>query len=261
MRLQQRLSANIALAGVLILLPSICSAAAGAQALAVFVQTHIILQALIAFWGIAWAAMFYYAVRMVINAQKEEAFSEATTSFVFAFSGFVIIACAGAFAAAFSTSGFSGGPATGVTPGILQGSIASVSNFIIEMSAGIFILMIVIAGVRMVTTQGDQGAFDKAKHLLAINCGGVVLMLVAAAIVNGVSSTNAGIINEELKGIALFLLTLMGFFCVVALIVAGVYLIVSIEDGLRDKAKKIIIGTLITLILIFILYALINTFV
>jgi len=261
MRLQQRIPANIALVGILMLLPTICSAGAGAQALSTFVQQHIILQALIAFWGISWAAMFYYAVRMVIDAQKEDALSNATNSFIFAFTGFVIIAIAGAFAAAFSTTGFSGGPATGVSPGILQGSIVSVSNFIIEMSAGIFVLMIVIAGVRMVTTQGEQGAFDKAKHLLAINCGGVVLMLIAAAIVNGVAYSDASIINEELKGIALFLLTLMGFLCVVALIVAGVYLVVSIEDSLRDKAKKIVIGTLTTLIIIFALYALIITFV
>lgn len=261
MRILKRLPASAVLGTALLLIPATGFAAAGAQALAVFIQSRIILQALLAFWGIAWAAMFYYAVRMVIDAQKDSAYTDAANSFIYAFTGFCIIATAGAFAAAFSTTGFSSGPATGVSPGILQGSVTSVANFIIEMSAGIFVLMIVIAGIRMVTTQGEQGAFDKAKHLLAINCGGVALMLIAAAIVNGVFSTNSGFINEELRGIALFLLTLMGFLCVVALIIAGIYLVISIEDSYRDKAKKIVIGTLITLVAIFVIYSLILVFV
>lgn len=261
MRVFKRLSANAGLAGVLVLFPAICSAAGGAQSLAAFIQTHIILQGLIAFWGISWAAMFYYAVRMVLTAQNDDALTQASTSFINAFVGFAIIACSAAFAAAFATTGFSGVPRTGVQPGLLQGSIVSVSNFMIEMSAGIFVLMIVISGIRMVTTLGDQGAFDKAKKILAINCGGVALMLLAATLVNGVSSTNSGFINEELIGIGQFLLTLFGFLCVVALIIAGIFLIVSIDEGNKDKAKKIVIGTLITLVLVFILYTLILAFV
>jgi hypothetical protein len=261
MRILKRLSANTGLAVTLLLIPTVCGAAGGAQALSAFIQAHIITQGLIAFWGISWAAMFYYAVRMVLTAQNEDAFTQASTSFIHAFIGFAIIACSAAFAAAFSTTGFSGVPATGVQPDILEGSIVSVSNFMIQMSAGMFVLMIVISGVRMVTTQGEEGAFDKAKKLLAMNCGGVMLMLVASSIVNGVASTDSGFINEELTGIGFFLLTLLGFLCVIALIVAGIFLIVSIDEGNRDKAKKIVIGTLITLVLVFILYTLILTFV
>lgn len=261
MRFLKRSSADTGLAAVLLLIPAICSAAGGAQSLSAFIQAHIIVQGLVAFWGISWAAMFYYAVRMVLTAQSDDAFTQATSSFINAFIGFAIIACSAAFAAAFATTGFSGGPATGVQPSILQGSIVSISNFMIEMSAGIFVLMIVISGIRMVTTMGEQGAFDKAKKLLGINCGGVALMLVASAIVNGVASTNEGYINEELIGMGTFLLTLLGFLCVIALIIAGIFLIVSIDEGNKDKAKKIVIGTLITLALVFVLYTLILTFV
>lgn len=262
MRLQKRLPA-ILVSTVLVLVPGVCSAAAGAQALVGFISTHIIAQALLAFWGISFAALFYYAVRMVIDAYKDQAYSDATNSFTHAFIGFAIIACAAAFASAFGVGGASGGNLTTVTPGLtLYGSIGSVASFIIEMSGGIFVLMIVIAGIRMVTTQGDQGAFDKAKHLLVINCGGVALMLIATAIIAGVSAGASGAttITTELRGIALFLLEILGYICVIALIIAGIYLIVSIDESYRDKAKNVVIGTLITLVVVFAAYGLIVTF-
>ncbi len=264
MRLQKRLPAILgSVAGLL--LPTVCAAQTntGSLALIGFIQAHIIAQALLAFWGIAFAAMFYYAVRMVIDAYKDQAYTDATNSFTHAFIGFAIIACAGAFANAFGVGSSGGLNATTVTPGLtLYPSINSVATFIIEMSGGIFVLMIVIAGIRMVTTQGEQGAFEKAKHLLVINCAGVALMLISTAIIAGVSagSTGAGTIVTELRGVALFLLELLGFVSVIALIVAGIYLIVSIEESYRDKAKKVVIGTLITLVVIFATYGLIVTF-
>jgi hypothetical protein len=261
MTYQKRLLAISGITGALFLVPATCFAGAGAQELVQFVNTNIILQALAAFWGISWAAMFYYAIQLILNAQKEDAFSTASNSFIYAFTGFAIIACANAFAQGFSTTGFSGGNIPGFTPLLLGNSIESIWNFMIYMSAGIFVLMIVIAGIRMVTTQGEQAAFDTAKHLLVINCSGVALMLIAKAIVSGVSTNTPELITEELRGIALFLLTIMGFACVLALIIAGLYLIISIDESYRDKAKKIVIGTLITLTLLFVVYGLIFTFV
>lgn len=260
MRFWKRPSA-LAACAVLLLTPGVCSAAAGAVALVGFIQAHIITQALTAFWGISFAALLYYSIRMVIDAYKEQAYTDVTNSYIHAFTGFAIIACASAFANAFGVGTSGGSNFTTVTPGTtLYFSVASIATFIIEMSSGIFVLMIVLAGIRMVTTQGDQGAFDKAKHLLVINCAGVALMFIASAIVNGVAGANAFTIITELRGIALFLLELLGFVCVIALIIAGVYLIVSIDESYRDKAKKIIIGTLLTLVVILVAYALIITF-
>ena len=259
MRIRKRLPALLASTAFLVA-PEACLAAAGAQQLVGFIQAHIISQALTAFWGISWAAMFYYAVRMVIDAYKDEAYTNTTNSFIHAFIGFCVIACAAAFANAFGVGALSASNVTTVNPSLLGTSISSVSSFIVEMSGGIFVLMIVLAGIRMVTTQGEQGAFDKAKHLLVINCAGVVLMFIAYAIVMGVAGVSAPTIVVELRGIALFLLEVLGFICVIALIIAGVYLIVSIDESYRDKAKTIIIGTLITLVVLIAAYALIVTF-
>lgn len=57
------------------------------------------------------------------------------------------------------------------------------------------------------------------------------------------------------------MLTLLGFLAAIALIVAGIMLIISIDESLRDKAKSIVIGTLITLVVVFCCYTLIIIFV
>lgn len=50
------------------------------------------------------------------------------------------------------------------------------------------------------------------------------------------------------------------FIGVIALIVAGIMLIISIDESLREKAKSIVIGTLITLVFVLASYTLIIIF-
>lgn len=259
MRFGKPLTLGLAL-GVFLSVPSTCFAAAGAQALAGFVQLHIINQALIAFWGIAAAAMFYYGARMMLESSNEQAYSNLSNSFIYVVAGFSVIACAGAFASALYSPTLSGDPTADINVAGISLSVLSVANFIITMSAGIFVLIVVLAGLRMVATQGEQGEFDKWKKILVSNCIGVMIMLIAFFIVQAVADRDSAVIVNELVGISLFLLTLIGFVCVVALIVAGILLIVSIEEALKDRAKRIIIGSLIVLAIVLASYTLIITF-
>lgn len=240
-----------------LLFPTICFGAAGAAALATLLRIHIINQALLAFWGIAAAAIFYYAVRLVTEAHKDSALTDISNSFINLLVGFAIIAIAGAFAQAFTT------PGAVIIVDPLIGGLNSVSEFIIKMSLGIFIMLVVIAGVQMILTQGDQAAFDKWRKILVMNAIGVVIMIVSynALIIQAVTLNRPDIIVEELKGLALFLLTLIGFGAVIAMIIAGVMLIVSIDESLKERAKQIIYGTLIALAIVIASYAILVTFV
>ncbi len=236
-----------------LLVPGLCFAANdGTALLSAFIKAHIIDQAMIAFSGVAGAAIFYYAVRMIVDAYNEKAFTDVSNSFMYAIMGLIVIGLAGAF-----TNSFFGT----ISPGLLIPGINSVISFMIRAAEGAFTLMVVIAGLRMITTEGDEGAFDKWKKVLIGNCIGAMVMLVANFIVIGVATRDAGVIVAELVGIGLFMLTIIGFACVVALIIAGVLLIISIDESLRDRAKRIIIGTLISLIFVVATYSLIVIFV
>lgn len=242
----------ILMAGGFLLAPQVCSAAGGAAALSAFIQNHILDQALIAFGGIAAAAAFYYAVRMIVNSQSESSYSELRNSFVHLFTGLAVIGCASGIAGAFYLT---------VNPSFLIPGITSVTDYILTGAAGIFTLIVTIAGIGMITSQGDEGAFSKWRKVLMGNIIGVAIMLLAYSIVHAVTDVNPSLVLDELVGVALFLLQIIGFVCVIALIVAGILLIISIDESLRDRAKRIIIGTLIALAILIASYTLIATFV
>ncbi len=244
----------------LAVVPQVTFAAAGAKAFSDFVAQHIVQQAIFAFWGIAAAFLFFYGVRMILEANKDDATQTAGNSFLFALAGFAIMATAGAFASAFATTSFSGGPSPNIAPGILGTSINSVAQFIITLSSGVFILIITIVGIRILSSGGDDGALDKWRKVLLGNIAGVMLMMLANVAITAISTGSSSLVISELAGLALFLLTIVGFLCVIAIIVAGIMLIVSIDEGLKDKAKTTIIGTLIALGITIASYTIISTF-
>jgi hypothetical protein len=252
MRNSKRFAALVALTGGILFAPEPCFAAAGAQALAQFISDHIIDQALVAFGGIAAAAVFYYAIRMILEAHSEKAYTDATNSFMHAFTGFAVIACAAAIAGAFYIN---------IDPSMLIPSLQSIIDYIVTAAAGVFVLIVTIAGIRMITTMGEEAEFAKWRKVLINNIIGVVIMMLSYFIVHTVVDRDTSLLAMELRGIALFLLEIIGFTCVIALIVAGVFLIVSIEESLRDRAKRAITGTLIALAIVIACYSLILTFI
>jgi hypothetical protein len=248
-----------ALAGaVLLLLPQAAFAGDGAKAFAAFVEQHVINQAIDAFTGVAALMLFFYGFNLIINAAKENAYTDAINSFVHAVIGFAILAISGAFVKAFM------GPAGGgglINPAALIPGINSITGFLISGAAGMFVLMLTITGIRMLTTQGDSGEMTKLRGILLQNAVGLAITLLSLPIVGAVAGASAGILIDEMIGLARFLLIIIGTLCVCAIVVAGAYLIISVDESYKDRAKKTIVGTLITLGVVLGCYSVILTFV
>src|SRR3989338_420270 len=249
-----RIPGSIALTGMLLAIPELCFAGPGAVIISDFIQLHIINQALIAFWGIAAAAVFYYGVRMIITSPAEGTYAEISNSFIHMFSGFAVIACTGAIVSALYH------PGGDITPVDLTLGLGTVSKFIFNGSFGIFTLMATIAGIGMVTS-GDESGFGKWRKIVTGNVFGIVIMLLANVIVTAILTSNASLVTTELAGMVSFMLTIVGFVAVLALIVAGILLIVSIDESLKERAKKIITGTLIAIALVVASFSLVRVFV
>lgn len=73
-------------------------------------------------------------------------------------------------------------------PGDLSGAIQSVINFIMLLLGGIAVLVIVIAGVRMIVGGGDEGERSKARDAIIYAVVGLIIVLIASAIVNFVAN-------------------------------------------------------------------------
>ncbi len=260
MRIYQRSIGILTVCTLAGLVPESAHGAAGAQALSNFIGVHVINQALAAFGGIAAAAIFYYAIRMIFDAYKDKAYTDVINSFLYVLIGFIVIGLSSAFTNSFAPSSLGTG-AGFPNLGPLTLGVASIKDFIIRAAAGVFTLMVVAAGLRMIMSQGDEAVFDKWRKILTGNCLGVMIMFIADALVTGVSDTSGpGAIVEELVGISLFILTVIGTAAIISLIIAGVLLIVSIDESMRDRAKRAIIGTLLALVVVIIAYTVIVTF-
>ncbi len=254
MALSRRFAALLSLA-ILLIVPEAGFAGAGAQALASFIDLHIISNGMVIFEGVAVVCVFYFGFRMILEAYKEEAFTNAQNSFIYAAAGFMIIAISQAFVNAFYAQ------SAGANPGVLNDGINSVTSFILTIMSGVMVLMVTIDGIRMIASQGDASERTRILKLIIMHCIGVAISLLAFAIVHAVADNDAGLLVEEMKGLIIFLLTIMGTLCVVALITAGIFLVISIDESLKDRAKKVVIGTLTVLAFVLVSYTVIVTFV
>jgi hypothetical protein len=68
--------------------------------------------------------------------------------------------------------------------GSIAGLIVNIINFILAFLGVLAILFIVVAGIRLVVSQGDDSAKDKAKKTIIYAVVGLIVVILAGTIVN-----------------------------------------------------------------------------
>ncbi len=86
----------------------------------------------------------------------------------------------------------------------------------------------------------------------------VAVVLLASAMVNAVTGSNAGILGAEGKAAANLGLEIFGFLVVVSFIVSGAMLVFSVNEDLKDRAKKAMFGSVIGMIVVFAAYMIVT---
>lgn len=76
-----------------------------------------------------------------------------------------------------------------------------------------------------------------------------------------VPGARAGVINEEMIGIANFMLTIFGLMAVTAVVIAGIMLVVSINESLKDTAKTVIRVTVIATAVVIAAYSIVASLI
>lgn len=165
----------------------------------------------------------------------------------------------------------SGSGVGGIGGGTLQGgdaiqAIVTILNSVLDYVALIAVIAIIIAGLYLIFTGGSQK--DRAKEIVIYTIVGLVLILIAKVIVltvynflgadnpnfagaTGIRGVQGTDIRATIISIVDNVLNFLGLIAVVAIIIAGLYLIFSFgNDEGKDKAKNIVIYTVAGLILI-----------
>jgi type IV secretory pathway VirB2 component (pilin) len=137
-------------------------------------------------------------------------------------------------------------------------------NNILDYVALFAVIAIIIAGLYMILTGGAQA--DRAKQIIIWTIIGLVVILLAKVIVLTIYSF-LGAENPNIPGVDALIdddsprtaivrvvnsvLTFVGLAAIIAIIVAGLYLILGFgSESAKDRAKQIVIYTLIGLVLI-----------
>jgi len=212
----------------------------------------------IVFVGVALIAFFYYGIQLLLARHEEQTIAEAKGAYEMAIFGCATVALASVIVEAF-TPGFS---ATVTNPAPLVAGIGQVILYFKILLATVVIMRITIQGVRLIVLEGQaQGEMDKQKKQFLNGLLGVAVVLLANALVSAVfPGAGSATLAVEIRGIANFLLTITGAAAVLACLGAGVMLLVSVDESLKDKAKKTISGSVIALAVIFASFVIVNFF-
>lgn len=216
-----------------------------------FLTSIILNAAKVAFGGVLFAMMIFYGFKLIFGADNDSTVTEVYNSYGYALVGTVLAGGALMFADTFAVPG----QIVNTDPGnsIVFGVIATLRALLfIAVVFNIF-----YQGFRLVSSQ-DESQTDKAKKQFIYGLVGAAIVILSDRFVYAFSGRNYGILNVEAVGIANFLGTILGAFAVIALFVAGLWLVLAVNEQNKDKAKKIIIAAFVVLVITMVSLALIR---
>ncbi len=238
-----------------------CSAAGGgATGLSFYVFDRIVTALEVGIIAAALISLFIAAAQMVAFSDQENTVTESRSAYIYIIAGLVVIGLARWFVLAFSPVNTG---AALVNAGVVEEGIGNVVIYLKLIVAVTLMVNIVVQAFRLITSQGAQEQVDKAKkRFIAGFIGAGVIMLanvIVVAVLPGFGSSS--VLAVQIAGIANYILMILGFLSVLAIITAGVLLMVSLDETLKDKAKNIIKTSVVGLIVVLTSYALVTAFI
>ncbi len=207
-----------------------------------------------------------YIAMLIGSTGNEESISEQRNNILYGMAGFLIISLAVSFGDALApvdnAQDIVNIPET-------QNLIQKIVAFLQMSITIISIIMIFYAGVNFIRSHGDEEDIGTSKKLFQWGLMGVVIAMLAEPMVNifyppdqSVGPEEVNSLASEFGGFLRFFLSFLGIGAVITLIIAGFFYITSFGDEERqEKAKEIIFGTLIGIVIILSAFVLVSTFV
>lgn len=207
----------------------------------------------------AFGMFAYYAFALLFLSDDENATTQMKSSFAHAIAGCAVVSIATLIVDA---PGFSiTTPTNPLTdPGnVIKTQLQNIIDYFKIIVGALVSFHVTYQGIRLIALQGKEEEVSKQKAKFFHGLLGVAVVLLATKLVESVSpGSNAGILSGEIKGIANFLITLFGLLAVVAFMASGTILMLSVDEGGKEKGKKGMFGSVVVLIVVFASWAIIN---
>ncbi len=233
-----------------------CYSGGGSAGIVALLMANFIPSMYVLFGGVAGIYMMLNTIKMVTEGSDEGVVSEAKSNIIH-----IIVGCVVVGGAALIVESFGIGHGIRIVNQAPVSALLTLVIMFFRLVMGAALMAnIVIQAFRLISSQGDSGQEEKARKRLITGFIGVGLMLLASIIVSAaIPGANSTPLAGEIVGIANFLTTLIGALCVVAIIVAGICYVISIDEGFKDKAKTAIKVSIVTLVVTLLAYAVVNT--
>lgn len=198
-----------------------------------------------AFFGILFTAIVFYGFRLAFASRSDSAVSETNTAFMHALLGAGLVSGAFILAESFAIRGQLPNEEL-----VRVGFFARVIAFLVQTVGFVLVANIVIQGIRLIVSI-NEGNTDAARKNLIQSLIGAAIVMIAVPLLNLVlpGAFQLGI-NNQIVGIANFLGVIFGVLAVLAIIVAGIMLVLSVDEGLKDKARQTIISALVAILVV-----------
>lgn len=227
----------------------------GAVGFSAYIEVVIIGAIQAIFLAAAAAFFFYYSIRLILESNDESIVEETKNAYGYAVGGAAVVTLAGLLVQAVGQNA----PGTLVNTAPVLTGLESVTDYFRLMVSAVLSAMIMYQGVKLILSQGDESAMEEQKKKFFYSLIGVAVVLLADVGVDAFfPGDGTGIINTQIVGIINFLLTIFGALSILAVIIAGIMLVVSTNEELKDRAKKTIFTAVISLIIVLCSYLIVN---
>lgn len=206
--------------------------------------------------GLLIGMLIFYGMKLLIGSRDDNTLTEVKSAYAQALAGSIVIG--GAFQLANTFAQPSGNLVDSAPFNTLT---LNVVLFLKALLTTVVMLNIVIQGARLIVAQED-GAIDKARKRLLHGMIGAAIVILASAMVDAFYDTpSPSPIVAEAFGIARFVLTIFGALAVIGIIVAGIMLILSVDEGLKDRARKAVITSIVALAIVITAFGIVTVFI
>lgn len=208
-----------------------------------------------------------YAIQLIFSRGSEEVLEKQKKNFVWAFMGFVILIIAENIATIFN-------PETSTAEQLVdfdaaRDQLRDIVDYLKWIIGSIIVLFMTITGVRMVIFADEEEELTKQKQSLLWGGIGMLVVLLASNIVNAiyvvnapdqVSSAGAEPLITQIAGVIRLILVFMGPVAIAFTIYAGLFYLTAMDqDDKAEKGKKMIVGGVTGIVIIYAALALVRT--
>lgn len=210
------------------------------------------------FLALALIMLFWYALQLLLESGEEATVTEAKQAYEYAIFGGAVVAFASLIVASFGVGPDVAGTAL-VNPGPISTVIIKIIIYLKVMVSALVTVAIFIQGFRLIALQGAEGEMEKQKKQFFYTLVGVAMILLAEVVITAMQPpAGSGILSAEIAGIANFVLAIFGLMAVIAIVIGGGMLVLSVDESMKDKAKTIIRDAVIAIVVVLASYSLVT---